>query len=332
VKPTKKKSVIWLRLAGCCVMERAEEIRWWDSIDALAGAWSGEDFEGAMRMVRACRHPDVQWLASLLPVGELSDEGSKSRLCALMLEQRGDARAMHLAWSLDIFGLPRTLLERSAAMGYAPAQASMCSVSASVAPFPWAQASAAQGHKRGQFHLANCLLHGDGCAKDTAKAIELFRAAAEAGLPAAQHPYGDTAFAECDWQRFYWWGLAAETGCNVSKFCEMLFSFFRCERREMGRVVHTVAPLIRRHYLIRTGRFLWRLFENKEEEAVLLRVTALHHAMLGRARRAMLCWSVVGSRCGLVKDVRVVIAKMAWEEAWRWSDDKQDAAGEDAKQ
>jgi hypothetical protein len=42
--------------------------------------------------------------------------------------------------------------------------------------------------------------------------------------------------------------------------------------------------------------------------------------MLRRARDAVACWSIVGIRRGLVKDVRVMIAKMAWEEPWQWSE------------
>jgi hypothetical protein len=47
------------------------------------------------------------------------------------------------------------------------------------------------------------------------------------------------------------------------------------------------------------------------------RVKELHEAMLFRARKAIVCWSAVGVRLGVVKDVRVMIAKMAWE-PWRW--------------
>jgi hypothetical protein len=36
-------------------------------------------------------------------------------------------------------------------------------------------------------------------------------------------------------------------------------------------------------------------------------------------RRARLsCWSVAGRRLGAAKDVRVLIAKAAWAEVWRW--------------
>jgi hypothetical protein len=50
------------------------------------------------------------------------------------------------------------------------------------------------------------------------------------------------------------------------------------------------------------------------------RILVLHDEMLGRARRAIDCWSMAARRCGVVKDMRVIIAKMAWEEAWRWGE------------
>jgi hypothetical protein len=50
----------------------------------------------------------------------------------------------------------------------------------------------------------------------------------------------------------------------------------------------------------------------------LERVFELHAAMLRRARRAIDCLSMAGRRRGVVKDMRVMIAKMLWAEAWRW--------------
>jgi hypothetical protein len=47
------------------------------------------------------------------------------------------------------------------------------------------------------------------------------------------------------------------------------------------------------------------------------RVFELHDAMLRRARRAIDCWSMAGRRCRVVKDMRVLIAKMMWAEVWR---------------
>jgi hypothetical protein len=68
------------------------------------------------------------------------------------------------------------------------------------------------------------------------------------------------------------------------------------------------------------------MFTHSVSEVKMLiveRLLELHKAMLARARRAIDCWSMAGRRCGVVKDMRVVIAKMAWEEAWQWGEKKE---------
>jgi hypothetical protein len=69
----------------------------------------------------------------------------------------------------------------------------------------------------------------------------------------------------------------------------------------------------------RAGRATFReaIDSGRVTVAQLERVIELHAAMLGRARRAIDCWSMAGWRLRVVKDMRVVIAKMAWEEVWR---------------
>jgi hypothetical protein len=59
------------------------------------------------------------------------------------------------------------------------------------------------------------------------------------------------------------------------------------------------------------------------------RVLELHGQLLGRARSAIDCWSVAARRLGVAKDIRVMIAKMAWEEVWRWGE--QDAVKQEHK-
>jgi hypothetical protein len=45
----------------------------------------------------------------------------------------------------------------------------------------------------------------------------------------------------------------------------------------------------------------------------LQRLFELHAEMINRAKRAIMCWSMAGRRLRVVKDMRVVIAKMMWE-------------------
>jgi hypothetical protein len=59
-------------------------------------------------------------------------------------------------------------------------------------------------------------------------------------------------------------------------------------------------------------------------------VLALYDLMLSRARQAIQCWSMAGRRLAVAKDIQVLIAKMMWEEAWRWGEWGADAECENA--
>jgi hypothetical protein len=80
-----------------------------------------------------------------------------------------------------------------------------------------------------------------------------------------------------------------------------------------------VAPAVKRHLNVAKRKAFGRRCEEHEVQ-VLLRVVALHEAMLERARQATYCWSIVGRRCGVVKDVRLKLAKMVWEQPWEFGE------------
>jgi hypothetical protein len=83
-------------------------------------------------------------------------------------------------------------------------------------------------------------------------------------------------------------------------------------RGENGRILCIVAPVI-------ADAETFGFPATGERLSLVREVLSYYQAVLNRARRAIACWSVVGLRCGAAKDVRVMIAKMAWEELWLWS-------------
>jgi TPR repeat protein len=58
-----------------------------------------------------------------------------------------------------------------------------------------------------------------GEANDEARAIELFRRAAELSHHRAQRRYSEMGFGERDWERYFWWAKAAEGGVGVAELC-----------------------------------------------------------------------------------------------------------------
>jgi hypothetical protein len=300
--------------AGAAVVEQAELIKWADALDELRC-----DRYKALQMARECRHPDALWLVSLLP----GEGWSAERMREIMLQQGEDPRALFVAADL----LPERdmpLLRRAAEMGYAPAQGVMSQElygdgNRSAEVVEWARKAAAQGERRGLYYLMCC-----DAALPRGEKAQLLKRSAELSFPSGLYQYGMDTFGEREWERYHWMGKAVQRNHGVfgfkSSVLELLPSF---EKGELARVLHTAA-LVVREGLNATGRLLFgENFLTLEQAAGLQRVLELHDALLQRARRAIACWSMAGRRLGVVKDMRVMIAKLVWEEPWQWGETEQ---------
>jgi TPR repeat protein len=297
--------------------DKAEQIMWWDVLDVLEQQ-EERHVDKALQMARECRHPDAQWLASLFPAGVAV---TRRRMMQVMKEQGEDPRALHVTWLLgDDDVEANELLERASAKGYAPAQAELSSaLGGCPRSFELAQLSAAQGSRRGMGQLGWCLRYGAGCAKDANRAMELFRAAAELGDRDAQVSFVHLAFGPRDWRKFHWWSLAVARGAWQASFVNDSLSLIAgFEVGELGRILHIVAPVLRANRNVAEQEVFGK-HHSEGTWRMLLRVLELHQAMLDRARCAIACWSMAGCRRGLVKDMRVMVAKMLWKEPWQWS-------------
>jgi hypothetical protein len=214
------------------------------------------------------------------------------------------------------------LLQRAAESGYAPAQARLSrqdTVEPQVA-FEWAQKAAKQGNRIGLFLLGHRLCLGDGCLENEEKGLQLLRESAELECAAAQFCYSEFGIGDRDWERYHWWGRAVSRGYMAEGFRAAVFRLLRSfSKGENGRILQIVAPVMTVHLeaMRCTGSIptIPAGFVKNYQ-----RLIGLFDAMLGRARQAIACWSIVARRCGVVKDIRLVIAKMAWAEPWRWGE------------
>jgi hypothetical protein len=265
---------------------------------------------------RDSQHPDAQWLASLLPAGDVTNQ---SMLEVMTAKQREDARASFFVWALTFRDYETELLEDAAERGYAHAQAQLADfMSGEEDGFRWAQRAASKGDRLGMNLVAPRYHRGYGCEKDTAQATEWYKAAAELGCAKSQFQYGRLAFDKLDWRRYYWYALGAKW--NVPAFrleVKLLLPSFA--KGENGRILHTVAPVICANLNVAKREVFGDPITSVEAKQPQ-QVMELHDTMLRRARRAIACWSMAGRRCGVVKDIRIMIAKMAWAEAWQWGE------------
>jgi hypothetical protein len=167
------------------------------------------------------------------------------------------------------------------------------------------------------------LLNGWDCEVDRARALELLKTAADLGSGEAQFSLGRAAYGELDWQRFELWAplvlrVHGRFPCWLVEFWNAVFGLLPSfEKGESGRILHIAAPVIR--VGLRWEEESYGLHDECRNQAKQKRLIELHETMLLRARRAIACWSMVGCRLQVVKDVRVLIAKMVWQEPWRWS-------------
>jgi hypothetical protein len=295
--------------------ELQEQTQWWNVLSFFLGdEFRSPDALKGLQMARDCSHPDAQWLVALFPShGEVTTQHFRE----VMLAQGEDPRALFFSFDFDT-----KLLVRSAELGYAPAQAQLATYKGGEKRFTWAQRAAANGDRYGLCVLASCFRRGDGCPVDEQRALELYRRAAELGDGAAEWIVGQMAFGELDWQRFVWWSRAVEHGCNASSFVHAVLSLMRSfEKGEHGRILHTVAPVLHRNLdAASCTLFGWKIPPTRAER--VRQLLDLYEADRVLARSAIRCWSLVGCRRGVVRDVRVLIGQLLWDEAWIWSEER----------
>jgi hypothetical protein len=286
--------------------ERAELIKWWDTLDSFTS--HSVFHHKALQMARECLHPDAVWLASLFPAR------ARDSMMKVLLAQGDDPRAMHLAWRLSRDDVP-LLLRRAAEMGYAPAVTDMGKAAvyrgAYKDAFEGAQQAAAMGDRAGLVLLARCFEGAVGCSKDMVRAAALFGQAAELGHAEGQFLFGRHAFGERDWRRYLWWGRSAKRNVGRPQIFEAAAQFLDAfEAGRMGRVLFEVAPVLKP--LFAEARLC------NVDLVKLVRVVELYELRCAVGKSAIDCWSIIERRLGVVKDIRVKIARLAWEQRWAW--------------
>jgi hypothetical protein len=300
--------------------DRAEQIKWCDALDALS---TRQDVERGLQMARECRHPDAVWLASLFPVGL---PVSRARMREVMLEDLDDPRAMHLAYELDVSEEGRDsedLPRRAAEMDYVPAYATLSVVLQCHCNFEesllWAQRAASLNDRTGLCQLAFSFQDGSSGPKDKQRALELYKEAAELGSALGMFSYGVLAHECNEWQQYEWMSRAVAKGHYGLCFCDrVLWRMPQFEQGRDSRILHIAAQTIRVADCDLATKLVFGERMSRKRVRMLQRLLELHDVLLGRAREAIGCWSVVARRRGMTRDARVMIAKMLWEQPWQW--------------
>jgi TPR repeat protein len=307
--------------AGGVADDKADLIRWWDALPALVrGA-----FAKGLRLARESQHPDAKWMSSLFP----SDNVSREELIRVMEAQGDDPRALYLR-DMRLGVENGVLLRRAAEMGFAPAQYELGTQRTRRRYIEegtvWLDKAAVQGYRAALFSKGCTIFRQEGLER----ALPLLREAAELHDPNAEFEYGMRAFGESDPERYVWYCRAAEHGYPVSSLVWSLCKLFASSVGEdLGQIVFVVGPVLKQHLDVSKQT----IFDEKvciDEAEKLQHVAEWYKKRRDAAKRAIESWSIVGRRLNVAKDMRVKIARLAWEQRWMWGERaKRDSAGEE---
>jgi TPR repeat protein len=291
-------------------------LEWYKIRDTLFGHnCVVQDVRLALDLAASCKHPDAVWLSELCAGRNVEWASHVVNMAAT----DGSPQALCLAWLLgDQKDL--SLLRRSAELGYALAQASMARQLEQAADrFKFAQLAAAQGERDGWGLLGFCLRDGVGCERDEEKAKHALLLAAQLGLVSAMSALA-RLLDDDDPERWRWWGRAEKGASHtaMSNTCASDFALqVDCFNSGFGSAaaVMSIGRELKGH-VDEDGRRIFGSGWNIDFDALVgpaKQAIAFYEAQIEACRLAVLEWTKVGLRLGVVKDVRILIAKQIWE-------------------
>ncbi len=298
--------------------ERRELLKWYKARDYFLGVNDKpQDIGKGLALAKLCSHEDAKWLVTLFradgaPVSEWEAK-------EVLLAQGEDARALCFA-GLVCGAENRTAIESSAKLGYGLAQAKMASWIDGREGFAWAQMAAAQREPLGLHELARCFLIGEGCKEDSAKALMLFKDAADLDNAWSQFEVGARGFTESEPGRYFWWGKSAANGHFNA--CSWMGEAARNAKVLDGRgsslVVFEIGAALSGHVDTATTKVFGQNLRD-DSFASVQRAISLHNQWCCKAKEAIWCWILVGQRNGMGRDIRNEIARLLWANRAMWS-------------
>ncbi len=301
-----------------------ELFKWLDVRDTFLGQNERkQNITKALELARDCKHPDAEWLISIFEGKEVSTkEGARE----VFLLHENDARALCFSgWLSNNRRIDFSdVIRRAAEMGNAFARSSFSMVALrdlgddnivlKELAFRFAQLAAAQ-HERDGFRVLGCFLDvGTGCGKDLNLARENLLIAAELGHIYAAERYGDL-LDESDPARWIWLGRAALRGqpnSFLDSFANQVKRFFSGSGAApimflIGRVLEGNIDMEKKEIF---GSSLWN-FDSVIGPAN--QAVSFYFSQIKSARLGVDTWTVIGTRNGIVKDVRKLIGKIIWD-------------------
>jgi hypothetical protein len=146
--------------------------------------------------------------------------------------------------------------------------------------------------------------------------------AADKGQLNAQFECGAKAWAAGDWQRYRWWGLAAARRHNgaITRLLLAAVEQLRLwqEGSRSGRIVFELGVAFKGRIDAATKTTFGSKCSDEKLQAAQ-RCVELHEEWIALTKGAIECWLAIARRLKVVKDIRLVVAKLLWAERADWS-------------
>jgi hypothetical protein len=285
------------------------QLVWYEARDSLLGEnFVEQNVDKALQLAARCEHAEAVWLTSCFAVHKVNN---KEEAREVFLEQgKEDPKALCFA---SVMGRPLDwdALRRSSQLGFAFAQTKMALKTRGGEEFGWAVKAAAQGERDGYYRLALCFQYGHGCEKDLAKAKENFLIAAELGHVYSIRDYG-LLFDRSDPRRYTWLGKAA-TRDNPAMFLQEMVkhvSKFNCGLG-CAKVLFAIGRALKGSVNMEKGEIFG--YNAGSRIGPAKQAIAFFESQVLAVRRAVDTWTLVGRRNLVMRDVRLIVARMIWD-------------------
>ncbi len=293
--------------------EKRELIKWCHARQVFFR--EGRFIEG-LELAQQCDHLDARFLVSLFSSGG-GEPKMRGEAAAVFLAQGNDGRC--LCWAAECnASIASDLLRRSAESGYAWGQAMYgYGFSHFVQPRPWLEKAVAQGERAGMQHLALLLWDGEFGSEDRPRARQLWQEAAELGDPDAQYYLATLCSDDCSLGQVIWLRRSV-TQFNTQQ--TSLYLLIDDTEREVGlydnggsgRIVFELGMALH-------GRMISLMQLTGRKMHFSNMAVALFKQWCAEAKRAILCWIWLSRDAGVVRDIRLMIGDLIWEERAAWS-------------
>jgi hypothetical protein len=282
-------------------------LAWYVARDAILGENKSKlSLEQGIELASSCSHPDAVWWTKMFAGRNVKTRGE---VCHVLLGRTECARSLCFS---ACFACPFDVgrMKKAATLGYAYAQARMAQFEEE-GIFHNAEKAAAQGEREGFYWLGCTYQWGFELAMDLEEAKRNFLIAADLG-----HVNSLSSFALClerrDPMRYVWLGKSAAK-CGALLFLNEMVDVVKGfnEGKFDASLVFVIGEVVSKHVDLEKET-IFGTKANFVRMNVAKQAIELFRAQSFACQKAVNTWSIIGKRLGVVKDVRLIIAKLIW--------------------